>query len=113
MKRIDYVKIFAFLAFLGSAFLSTVFHYPAFTIFWFIPMLVSIGKLSEESSELIILAFVALAYIPLGLTAALSSYVDRTVDNTGLSPFAWFLVALVIVEIILSLSWVFRKNESK
>lgn len=105
MERIDYVKVFAFLAFAGSAFLSTIFNYPVFTIFWFIVMVLFIVSLTEESSELTILAFIALAYIPLGLISMFSNSLDKTSNERDISPFAWFLIAFLIIEFVLAIIW--------
>ncbi|KKT77191.1 MAG: hypothetical protein UW74_C0047G0003 [Candidatus Giovannonibacteria bacterium GW2011_GWC2_44_8] len=77
MKLIDYIRVFAFLAFTGSAFLSTVFNYPVFTVFWFIVMVLFMVANSDESSELTILGFTALAYIPLGLIAVFSNQLSK------------------------------------
>ena len=77
MKLIDYIRVFAFLAFTGSAFLSTVFNYPVFTVFWFIVMVLFMVANSDESSELTILGFTVLAYIPLGLIAVFSNQLSK------------------------------------
>jgi len=77
MKLIDYIRVFAFLAFTGSAFLSTVFNYPVFTVFWFIAMILFMIPLVTESSILTILGFTALAYIPLGLIAVFSNQLSK------------------------------------
>jgi len=110
MKLIDYTRVFAFLAFAGSAFLSTVFHYPVFTIFWFITMMLFMAKLSEERSELTILAFIVLAYIPLGLIATLSNYVSKIDEPNHISYFAWLLIAFVCAELLLALTWITSTN---
>lgn len=112
MERIDYFKILSFLAFVGSTFLSTVFHYPAFTISWLVVMMLFIAKLNEESSEWIILAFTALAYVPLELIATLNNVVSHTAVPNGISDFAWLLVAFVVIEFILAISWL-NHNHNK
>lgn len=106
MKRISYFKIFGFLALAGSAFLSVVFHYPVFTVSWFVVMILFMAALSAEDSELLIFAFTALAYIPLGLISLLSNYIEKTPIPGDLSSFAWLLIAFVIIEIILFISWI-------
>lgn len=110
MERIDYFRVFAFLAFMGSAFLSTVFHYPVFTIFWFFIMILFIIPLTEESSEMTILAFTAFAYVPLGLISVFSNYLDKTPYKDNLSQFAWFLIAFLVIEIILAAIWISKTN---
>lgn len=108
MERVDYFKVFAFLAFVGSAFLSTVFHYPVFTTSWFVVMILFMSALglSKKNSELIILAFTALAYIPLGLISLLSNYLSKTPAPKDLSDFAWLLFVFVAVELILAIVWI-------
>jgi hypothetical protein len=108
MERIDYFKVFAFLAFAGSAFLSAIFLYPVFTVSWFVIMILFVAALTVSHSVLTILVFVSFAYIPLGLIYAMSDYVSRSVDTysvTQTSNFAWLLIAFTIIECILAISW--------
>lgn len=110
MNRVDYFKVFAFLAFANSTFLSTFFHYPVFTVFWFVAMILFMVALSTESSELTILALTALAYIPLGLIYALSGLANQTNYNNNVSQFAWLLVFFVIIEFALAIAWICRNS---
>jgi len=105
MRLIDYVRVFSFLAFAGSAFLSTIFRYPVFTIAWFVIMILFMAANSMESSWLNILGFTAFAYIPLGLIATFGNYLSKTPIKGDLSPFAWFLFAFFIIETILAVLW--------
>lgn len=100
--------MFAFLAFIGSAFLSTVFHYPVFTISWFVIMILFVLALTGESSEIAILAFVSFAYVPLGLIAFLSNQTSKIPNTSELSPFAWLLIIFVVIELILAISWLYK-----
>ena len=109
MERITYFKIFGFLASMGAAFLSTTFYYPAFTVSWFIVMILFVAATSEESSEMIILAFSVLAYIPLGLISILSDYVSKGSAPQDISNFAWLLITFVIIELTLAIAWMTRK----
>lgn len=110
MRLIDCFKVFAFLAFIGSIFLSTVFNYPIFTMFWFGIMVLLMIPLSKESSILTILAFTALAYIPLGLIYALSDFVSHTVNRDGTSQFGWLLFTFIVIELIFALVWLDKKH---
>lgn len=61
---------------------------------------------SARSSELVILAFTALAYIPLGLISILRNYLSLApYKNKGLSEFAWLLIIFAIIELILGIIW--------
>lgn len=111
MKLIEYIKIFAFLAFAGSAFLSTVFHNPVFTIFWFFVMMLFMFNLYKESSALIILGFVALAYIPLGLILVLSKYADKTASLKDAVLFAWALAIFALIELVLAVIWFYKEED--
>lgn len=105
MERIDYFRIIGFLAFVGSAFLSTIFHYPVFTVSWFVVMILFMSLVAEELSEQTILVFTALAYIPLGLILALSNYVNKTPAPRDISEFALLLIVFVFIELVMAIIW--------
>lgn len=106
MERIDYFKVFGFLAFTGSAFLSAGFHYPVFTIIWFFIMLFFMISLCNEKSEMTILAISALAYVPLGLIAVLEPYLSKTPSQYAvLSNFAGLLSAFALIELCIAIAW--------
>lgn len=106
MERITYFKVFGFLAFTGSAFLSTVFHYPVFTVAWFVIMLMFAITLPDEKSELTILSFSVLAYVPLALISVLGNYVSKVPNSANsLSGFACLLISFLIIEFILAIVW--------
>lgn len=112
MKRIDYFKVFGFLAFMGSAFLSTVFHHPSFTIAWFIIVLVFALALAIEADEMTISAFVALAYVPLGLISLLSKYTNKVASSpTAISGFAFLLIIFVVIEGVLAGLWCVKNSK--
>ena len=107
MERIQYFRIFGFLAFMGSVFLSTTFHYPAFTVSWFVIMVLFLVALHDEDSEMVILAFSALAYVPLELSLVLSDSLNKTPSsNKSISEFALLLVTFIIIELILAVIWI-------
>lgn len=74
-------------------------------------MILFMFSLSKESSILTILAFTALAYIPLGLIYALSDFVSHTVNRYDItSPFGVLLFLFMVIEFILALIWLDKKQ---
>lgn len=68
-------------------------------------------SLAAESSALIILAFIAFAYIPLGLISLSNNWLEKTGSKGDLSPFAWFLFILVVIELIFAVSWILADRD--
>ena len=106
MTRLNYFRVFGFLAFMGSALLATVFHYPVFTFCWFLVMIIFSIALMEEKSEIVISALAALAYIPIALIyVSKDSLSQEVVKGDLMSSFAWFLLGVLVVEFIIALGW--------
>ncbi len=107
-------KVLGFLAFIGSMFLSTIFHYPVFTVFWFVAMMFFIYTLIDESSGLAILAYSVIAYIPLGIIYIFQNRLSHEISDSNnlllISSFALFLVAFLVLEFIIALVWLMRKR---
>ena len=108
MERIQYFRIFGFLAFTGSALLSAIFHYPAFTLLWFGIMIMFMAANSCESSELIILVFSVFAYIPLGLIGIFASDLSKAHPDYQF----WTLTGFIFVELILAIAWLMHQNNN-
>ena len=106
MEQIHSFRIFGFLAFIGSAFLSAIFHYPVFTVCWFVVMIMFMISNTDEPSKSTILAFSALAYTPLGLIGIFMS--DLSKKSTEYQ--FWMLTVFIIIELILAISWLTRQN---